>query len=73
MADLNREMELRRQREINDVDRYGTPNGCHSIHGTVTQYRDGSPVSTWSSSSDTTKSFTSRDDATYVSLPPWLR
>lgn len=55
--DLNREMELRRQREINDADRYGTPNGCHTIHGTVTQYRDGKPVSTWNSSSDTTNPF----------------
>jgi len=47
--------EANRQRQINEADRYGTPNGAHTSCGTVTEYRDGKPVSVWSSSSDSTR------------------
>ena len=50
---LENGMSLMRQREINDANRYGTPNGSFQIHGTVTEYRDHKPVSTWNSSNDT--------------------
>ena len=48
--------EANRQRQINDADRYGTPNGSHTSCGTVTRYRDGKPSSFWNSSSDTENS-----------------
>ena len=57
---LDNGMALMRQREINDANRYGTPNGCHQIHGTVTDYRDGKPKNHWNSSNDTNESSTSR-------------
>ena len=50
----------RRQREINEANRYGTPNGCHQIYGTVTSHRDGKPASFWNSSSDTESGFYNR-------------
>ena len=51
---LENGMELMRQREINDANRYGTPNGSFQIAGTVTEYRNGKPVDHWSSSRDST-------------------
>ena len=53
--------EDRRQREINDANRYGTPNGSHQINGTVTTYRDGKEESFWNSSNDR---YTTRDPYT---------
>lgn len=49
---LDNGMALMRQREINDANRYGTPNGSFQIAGTVTEYRDGKQVSHWNSSND---------------------
>jgi len=50
---LDNGMALMRQRELNEADRYGTPNGSHTSCGTVTEYRNGKPVSHWNSSNDT--------------------
>ena len=53
---LDNGMALMRQKEINDANRYGTPNGSFQIAGTVTEYRNGKPVSQWNSSKDSIES-----------------
>ena len=53
---IDRMNENNRLREINDANRYGTPNGSHqSSGGSITQYRNGKPVSVWSPSTDSHK------------------